>query len=112
MKLLIFVFAALSLACNGQADRKATPVDSITITASAHIVNPDIDSILAVRDAQLAKASKLVDSLRLKLRQAKDTIFLYKFTVQRAKYRVRIVTANKSQLVFLVGWLNRIFDGL
>jgi len=108
--IMIFLFALLS--CNSKTkDVELKPTSANVIVTNTH------DSLLMVQDSLVNKISFLVDSIKgenLKLKKQNDSlkskIFLYKFTISRVRYRIRIVDKNPSQIKYLKGWIRRIVD--
>lgn len=54
----------------------------------------------------------LNDTSYVKDKRAMEYAYVYLMTIKRLQKRIRIVTSNKSQIIFLKGWTNRIVDSL
>jgi hypothetical protein len=75
-----------------------------------------LDSVISGNDSINYRLINIVDSvigennsLKVELKNTTRELFIKKYTIERAKYRLDICNKNPSQVKFLRSWLNRIF---
>lgn len=114
---LLFTLSIFLLGCPGTS-KKVTEFAVTTIDSNSFLTDSTIAQIpeIEVRiDTIYIRQNNdsllnIIKNLRLEQNELKDELFVSNYRIERAKYYLKIVKRNPSQLKFLVSWMNRALD--
>ena len=97
MKSFLIFAASIFLSCNSGKHSATLPIIHVDTVFSVR------DSIIYVPVFDYELKNNMIDEMNA----LRDSLFVSRYRIERVRYYLKIVKRNKSQIKFLVGWINR-----
>ena len=101
MKYFLILAVSILSSCTPQKHSATLPVSAVNIR---------VDTVFIVRDSIIYVPVfdyELKNNMMDEMNALRDSLFIARYRIERVRYYVKIVKRNKSQIKFLVGWINR-----
>lgn len=96
--IILLVFFSCTHSRKSETNAAESRIDTVQIVKTDTVFVHKTDTVFVAKQS---------DSLRAVIRSLNDQLFIANYRVERARYYLKIVQRNPSQLKFLVSWINR-----